>query len=171
MYNSMNIITVVLIFALLSLCCECKIEPYKVLGVARRASSQEIRKAYKNLAKEWHPDKNDNPNAQTKFVEINAAYEILNDPERRKRYDNHGVVDDQDRRGSHPENFRHHFRSFHSPFDSFFEHDFFSGGSGGRGESIFLIIEYSMIKRVNQYAFHHRGKSLLEMWGITFLPD
>ena len=41
------------------------------------------KKAYKTLAKEWHPDKNDSPDAQTKFIEINAAYEILNDPEKR----------------------------------------------------------------------------------------
>ena len=59
----------------------------------------------------------------------------LNDPEKRKRYDNHGIVDDQDRRGSHPEShFRHHYRSFHSPFDSFFDDDFFGGGHGRKGE-------------------------------------
>ena len=51
---------------------------------------------------------------------------------KRKRYDNHGVVDDQDRRGNHPENFRHHFRSG-SPFDSFFDEGF-GGGFGGRGK-------------------------------------
>ena len=90
------------------------------------------------MAKEWHPDKNDSPDAQTKFIEINAAYEILNDPEKRKRYDNHGVVDDQDRRGNHPENFRHHFRSG-SPFDSFFDEGF-GGGFGSRGKFCSLNI-------------------------------
>jgi len=120
-----------LILTLLSVWCECKLQPYKVLGVNRHATIPTIKKAYKTLAKEWHPDKNDSPDAQTKFIEINAAYEILNDPEKRKRYDNHGVVDDQDRRGNHPENFRHHFRSG-SPFDSFFDEGF-GGGFGGRG--------------------------------------
>ena len=58
----------VLIVTLLSVWCECKLEPYKVLGVSRRAGTQEIKKAYKTLAKEWHPDKNDSPDAQNKFV-------------------------------------------------------------------------------------------------------
>ena len=78
---SLILITIVILCAW----CECKLEPYKVLGVNRGASTQEVKKAYKKLAKEWHPDKNDSPNAQSKFVEINAAYEILNDPEKRKR--------------------------------------------------------------------------------------
>ena len=110
---------------------DCKLEPYKVLGVSRKASTQEIRKAYKNLAKEWHPDKNDDPKAQTKFVEINAAYEILGNTERRRKYDTHGIVDEQGSgRAPHPENFRTHFQRFHSPFE-FFENDFFGGGGGG----------------------------------------
>jgi curved DNA-binding protein CbpA len=52
------------------------------------------RKAYKQLAKEWHPDKNPDENAQNKFVEINRAYELLSDPERRKEYDNYGITED-----------------------------------------------------------------------------
>ena len=82
---------------------------------------------YRNLAKEWHPDKNDSPDAQEKFVEINAAYEILSDAEKRKRYDQHGTVDDQPGR-SHPE-WHHQYRR-PNPFD-FFDDDFF-------GVSIFL---------------------------------
>ena len=64
--------------------------------------------AYKNLAKEWHPDKNNDPNAQSKFVEINSAYELLSDTERRKNYDQHGIVDDQQGRDAHPEWHKHH---------------------------------------------------------------
>ena len=52
------------------------------------------RKAYKQLAKEWHPDKNQDENAEAKFVEINRAYELLSDPERRKEYDNYGITED-----------------------------------------------------------------------------
>ena len=80
------------IFLLFLVLCEGKLDPYRVLGVNKRASTQDIRKAYKQLAKEWHPDKNDSPDAQNKFVDINAAYELLSDPERRKKYDQHGIL-------------------------------------------------------------------------------
>ena len=56
-------------------------EPYKVLGVHRRAEIGEIRKTYKRLAKEWHPDKvtgdKEKKDAEAKFIEINRAYELL----------------------------------------------------------------------------------------------
>ncbi|XP_043250790.1 dnaJ homolog subfamily C member 16 [Colletes gigas] len=68
--------------------------PYKILGVHKRATLQEIRKAYKNLVKEWHPDKTDHPGAENKFVEITKAYEILTDPERRQKFDNHGITEE-----------------------------------------------------------------------------
>ena len=65
-----------------------RFEPYKVLGVHRRATAQEIRKAYKAMAREWHPDKNSDPGAEERFIEITKAYELLSDPERRRNYDN-----------------------------------------------------------------------------------
>ncbi|XP_050581000.1 dnaJ homolog subfamily C member 16 [Bombus affinis] len=68
--------------------------PYKILGVHKRATLQEIRKAYKNLVKEWHPDKTNHPGAENKFVEITKAYEILTDPERRRKFDNHGITEE-----------------------------------------------------------------------------
>ena len=72
-----------------------RIQPYDVLGIHRRATNQEIRKAYKSKVKQWHPDKNEqDPEAQAKFVEINAAYELLSDPDRRRGYDNHGITED-----------------------------------------------------------------------------
>ena len=72
-----------------------RLQPYEVLGVHRRATNQEIRKAYKSKVKQWHPDKNEqDPEAQAKFVEINAAYELLSDPDRRRGYDNHGITED-----------------------------------------------------------------------------
>merc|ERR1719323_1749826 len=55
---------------------------------------QEVKKAYRRLVKEAHPDKNKAPDAQDKFVQITRAYELLSDPERRRNYDNHGVTED-----------------------------------------------------------------------------
>jgi DnaJ-class molecular chaperone len=68
-------------------------DPYKVLGVAKDASQDAIRKAYRKLAKELHPDLNPgNKEAETRFKEVGAAYDILGDPDKRARYDR-GEID------------------------------------------------------------------------------
>lgn len=67
------------------------IDYYKVLGVKQDASQEEIRKAYRRLAKKYHPDINkDDPSAKERFQEINEANEVLGNPERRKKYDEYG---------------------------------------------------------------------------------
>lgn len=63
---------------------------YETLGVSKEASSDEIKKAYRRLARKYHPDINKDPEAEDKFKEINAAYEILSDIQKRKQYDMHG---------------------------------------------------------------------------------
>lgn len=60
---------------------------YKVLGVDEDASQEEIKKAYRKLAQEWHPDRSDHPDAEDKFKEIGEAYAVLSDEEKRKQYD------------------------------------------------------------------------------------
>lgn len=60
---------------------------YKVLGLSSIATKEEIKKAYRKLALEFHPDKNKSPDAHEKFIEINEAYLILYDEEARKKYD------------------------------------------------------------------------------------
>lgn len=60
---------------------------YEVLGVAKSAGADEIKRAYRRLAKKYHPDVNKSPGAEEKFKEINEAYEILSDPSKKQSYD------------------------------------------------------------------------------------
>lgn len=67
------------------------IDYYKILGIKRDATQEEIKKAYRRLAKRFHPDLNkDDPQAKSRFQEINEANEVLSDPEKRRRYDEYG---------------------------------------------------------------------------------
>ncbi len=63
---------------------------YKTLDVSQGASADEIKKAYRRLARKYHPDINKEPEAEDKFKEINAAYEILSDSSKKEQYDQHG---------------------------------------------------------------------------------
>ena len=104
---------------------------YKILGVSKDASLEEIKKAYRKLALKYHPDRNKgDKEAEAKFKEINEAYAVLSDPEKRKQYDTFGA------------------EGFHSRFsqeDIFRGFDFNSifrefGFGGGRAQSIFSEI-------------------------------
>lgn len=63
---------------------------YKILGIAKGASDDDIKKAYRKQALKWHPDKNKTPNAEEKFKEVAEAYEVLSDPKKREIYDQYG---------------------------------------------------------------------------------
>jgi curved DNA-binding protein len=65
---------------------------YQVLGVAKDACAQEIQKAYRGLARKFHPDVNKDPGAENRFKEIGEAYEVLHDAEKRQKYDQYGAA-------------------------------------------------------------------------------
>lgn len=63
---------------------------YDILGVSKSASDAELKSAYRKLAMQWHPDRNKSPEAETKFKEINEAYQVLSDPRKKSTYDQFG---------------------------------------------------------------------------------
>ncbi len=104
---------------------------YGILGVGRSASTNQIKKAYRRMAKEMHPDRNpDDPDANEKFQDLGAAYEALSDPEKRKLYDKCGeeCLQKEGQMGGGGD-----------PFASFFGGDFgfnfFGGERGGEREA------------------------------------
>jgi len=95
---------------------------YNVLGISKDASASEIKSAYRKIARKYHPDVNKNAGAEDKFKNIQKAYSILSDPQKKQRYDQFGVADDSASGG-------------HSGFSGF---EGFSSGFGGGGfEDIF----------------------------------
>jgi molecular chaperone DnaJ len=104
-------------------------DPYEILGVPRDADESQIKKAFRKLARELHPDVNrHDPDAEEKFKEAAEAYEILNDSERRATYDRYGH--DGLRSGGFSPNFEG-FGSISDLFDAFFGAGFGGAGFGG----------------------------------------
>ncbi len=123
-------------------------DPYEVLGVTRDAEDGEIKRTFRRLARELHPDVNrHDPEAEEKFKEAAEAYEILSDAERRATYDRYGF-EGLDSRGYASQ--AHGFGSFADIFDAFFGGDPFGAafgrGGGGRiqGGDIAVEVEVSL---------------------------
>jgi curved DNA-binding protein len=123
---------------------------YQTLGVSKTASEDEIRKSFRKLARQYHPDVAKNKvEAEEKFKEINEAYEVLSDPEKRKKYDTLGAnwkqqqgfqpppgwQGGQFRQGGPGEGFE--FRFGGTGFSEFFEQFFGGAGGGGRFDRAF----------------------------------
>ncbi len=129
---------------------------YKILGVPKGASQEEIKKAYRKLARKLHPDLNpDDREAQVKFQQINEANEVLSDPDKRKKYDQYGkdwqhADQFEQARRSQPQGGARHTagpESFSGDFDAggfsdFFESLFGDAGAGRRGQARFRGSDY-----------------------------
>ena len=101
---------------------------YEVLGVDRSATEEEIKKAYRRLARQYHPDVNKAPDAEEKFKEVKEAYEVLSDPQKRANYDRFGHADPNQGMGGG--GFSGDFGGF-GGFGDIFDM-FFGGGSSRR---------------------------------------
>lgn len=117
--------------------------PYDVLGVSKDASADEIKKAYRKLSKKYHPDLNHEPGAEERFKEVNDAYEILGDPQKKAQYDQFGSTGAQGFGGGAGQGFGG-----------------FDGGFGGGFEDIFssfLVVEQAVV-----------GHAMLLVKGVIF---
>lgn len=113
---------------------------YQVLGVARSASADEIRAAYRQLALKYHPDRNPgDKQAEDKFKEMNEAYQVLSDPQKRARYDQLGSeYSNYQRSGGRPEGFDWGQWSTNTAGGQQVNFDDLFGGAGGAGFSDFF---------------------------------
>jgi molecular chaperone DnaJ len=118
-------------------------DPYQVLGVEREASEQEVKKAFRALARELHPDVNaHDPQAEEKFKEAAEAYEILSDAERRATYDRYGH--DGLRSGGYAPNFEG-FGSIGDLFNAFFGGAGASGFAAAQGADVAVAVEIDLL--------------------------
>lgn len=135
---------------------------YSVLGVSKNASPDDIKKAFRKQAKKYHPDANRNdPNAEARFKEVNEAYEVLSDPQKRQQYDNFGANwrEYQQGAGANPRGGGAYYtqyggvnvEDFQDIFNAFFRGGTTGGGFGGgqrqapvRGQDIETPVEISL---------------------------
>jgi len=138
---------------------------YKILGVNKTSSSDDIKKAYRKLALKWHPDKNPNnkEEASNKFKEISEAYDVLSDTNKRNQYDQFGNNVNTFRNNT---GFNRNFTDPFSTFESFFGRDFcdmngfhnvFSSNFGGMGG--FQVFSNMNNTSSSSFSFSSRSES------------
>lgn len=134
---------------------------YEILGVQKNASTDEIKKSYRKLAREYHPDVNKASGAESKFKEINEAYSVLSDPQKRSQYDQFGHAGTQfggaGGAGFGGYDFSDMFRGFSggfgsSPFEDLFESVFGGGGRRREGPRRGADLRYDMEITLEQAA-------------------
>ncbi|XP_066980039.1 dnaJ homolog subfamily B member 9-like isoform X2 [Macrobrachium rosenbergii] len=132
----------------------CTKDYYEALGISRNASDREIKKAFRKLAIQYHPDKNQEPGAEEKFREIAEAYEVLSDDEKRKEYDMMGHAGyTQKQGGGRPTN-----HAFHFNFDDLFAEFENFGGFGNGFHSDFHADHMRRHQEAhNRARQHHQG--------------
>ena len=127
---------------------------YELLGVRRDATQDDLKRAYRQRARELHPDTNpEDPEAEAKFKEITRAYETLSDPERRRRYDTFGEAGVAANAGADPFNFGGGFGNLGDIFDAFFGGPGSGGSSGGRsgpprGQDLEVVVDVDFVTAV-----------------------
>ncbi len=130
---------------------------YKILGVSKSASPEEIKKAYRKLAMKYHPDRNKGDSAaEARFKEVSEAYAVLSDPEKKKQYDTFGAEGFQSRFSQEDI-----FRGF--DFGSIFSE--FGFGGGGKAQSIFSQIFGGMGGGGGHYQYRQSGSPFGSTYG------
>ncbi len=153
------------------------IDYYKVLGLSKNAGADEIKKAYRKLARQYHPDVNpNNEDAHKKFQQINEANEVLSDPEKRKKYDKygkdwqHGEAQEKARQQQYSQGFGRG-QGFSGDFGDEGFSDFFSSMFGNAGRqsrtkyrgqdvSASLQLKLSEVFKTHQQTFTINGKNI-----------
>ncbi len=136
---------------------------YQILGVSRDVSPEELKKAYRKLARKYHPDVSKEPNAEAKFKELGEAYEALKDPEKRAQYDRFGSNYKNGQSFTPPPGWGGGHGGGASDFSSFFESMFGGGGRRGGGSDSFFAQGEDVNAKITislEDAFHGAQKAI-----------
>ena len=138
---------------------------YKVLGVTRAASQDDIKKAYRKLARRYHPDVSKHSRAEAKFKEVGEAYDALKDPQKRAQYDRFGANYQHGQSFTPPPGWRGEQQDPGGSFSSFFDNMFKQGGSDpffAKGEDVNATITITL-----EEAFHGAKKAIRRPHGTS----